>query len=71
VGGAIIASGFECTISIPVRPGGGAAPILPLGYGIMLAPILGENIKSVTTPNGNMDTSNGLDGYSGKSSIAI
>ncbi len=58
VGAAITASGFECTVSVPVRPGE-AFPILPDGYGIVLAPIVGENTKSVTvnSANGNINIS--------------
>jgi hypothetical protein len=58
VGAAVVASGFECTVGVPVRPGE-AFPILPGGYGIVLAPILGENTMSVTTnsANGNINLS--------------
>ncbi len=58
VGAAIVASGFECTVGVPARPGE-ATPLLPGGYGIVLVPILGDNTMSVTTnsANGNINLS--------------
>ena len=58
VGAAVTDSGFECFFQTVVAPGGGATPILPGGFGIVLTSTV-ENTRIVfsNSNNGNINLS--------------